>query len=214
MLAILIILFVIILIEIIIISFTFSNIVINIEKCDFSYNEIVLKEFNVKNINIVINIYIFKIVKILSIKVYKDYFEIFKIKIKYNLLRKVKNNYNTLYNDFFAIIKNRENINFKLLKPKINSLDFNLDFGTYSQILTTFSIPAISTFVSLLLSNSITNYDINTYNYKIVPRYFNRNYLKIELSSKFSFNTINLILFLLSIRKILKENKKQKNKVY
>jgi len=61
MLAILIIVFIIILLEIIIIGFTFSNIIIDIDEFDISYNEVMPKEFKVNRINIVLKIYIFKI---------------------------------------------------------------------------------------------------------------------------------------------------------
>lgn len=206
MLAILIIVFIIILLEIIIIGFTFSNIIIDIDEFDISYNEVMPKEFKVNRINIVLKIYIFKIFKVLSIKIHRNYFEIFKIKVKFNILKKVRKDYDKFYRDFEIMIKKREEINFKLLRPKINSLDLELFFGTYSPLLTTFSIPAISTFLSVLLSNSITNYDVNTYNYKIIPRYINRNCLNIQLNTKLSFYSINLILFLWSVRKILRIN--------
>ena len=60
MLAILIIVFIIILLEIIIIGFTFSNIIIEINDFDISYNEVMPKEFKVSKIDIVVKIYIFK----------------------------------------------------------------------------------------------------------------------------------------------------------
>ena len=207
MLAILIIVFIIILLEIIIIGFTFSNIIIEINDFDLSYNEVMPKEFKVSKIDIVVKIYIFKFLKILSIKIHRNCFEIFKMKFKFNLLKKVKKDYDKYYENFELIIKNRDEINFKLLRPKINSLDLELFFGTYSPLLTTFSIPAISTFLSVFLSNSITNYDINTYNYKIIPRYINRNCLSIKLNTKLSLNTINLVLFLWSIKELYMVNK-------
>lgn len=207
MLGILIILFIIIFIELIVIGFTFSSVVLEIKKCDISYNENGLKKFDIKDIDFVIKIYIFKILKILSIKIYKDYLEIFKIKIKYSLLRKIKKNMNLIFEDIKIIIKKREDINFKLLKPRINSLNLYLTFGTPSQVLTTFSVPTISTFLSMLLSNSITNFNLDTYNYKIVPQYLNKNYLKLNLNTKLSFNTLNLIIFLTNIKEILKTNK-------
>ena len=145
MLAILIIVFIIILLEIIIIGFTFSNIIIEINDFDISYNEVMPKEFKVSKIDIVVKIYIFKFLKILSIKIHRNCFEIFKMKFKFNLLKKVKKDYDKYYENFELIIKNRDEINFKLLRPKINSLDLELFFGTYSPLLTTFSIPAIST---------------------------------------------------------------------
>lgn len=206
MLAILVIVFIIILLEIIIIGFTFSNIIIDINDFDISYNEVMPKEFKVNKIDIVVKIYIFKVFKVLSIKIHRNYFEVFKIKFKLNILKKVRKDYDRFYRNFEIMIKKRDEINFKLLRPRINSLDLELFFGTYSPLLTTFSIPAISTFLSVFLSNSITNYDVNTYNYKIVPRYLNRNCLSIELKTELSFNSINLILFLWSVRKILRVN--------
>ena len=83
MLAILIIVFIIILLEIIIIGFTFSNIIIEINDFDISYNEVMPKEFKVSKIDIVVKIYIFKFLKILSIKIHRNCFEIFKMKFKF-----------------------------------------------------------------------------------------------------------------------------------
>ena len=207
MLAILIIVFIIILLEIIIIGFTFSNIIIEINDFDISYNEVMPKEFKVSKIDIVVKIYIFKFLKILSIKIHRNCFEIFKMKFKFNLLKKVKKDYDKYYENFELIIKNRDEINFKLLRPKINSLDLELFFGTYSPLLTTFSIHAISTIISVFKSNYIKNYDINTNKYKIIPKYINRNCLSIKLNTKLSLNTINLVLFLWSIKELYMVNK-------
>ncbi len=204
MLAILIIVFIIILIQIIIIGIIFSNLIIDIKELNISYSETIPNEFKVDKASIVLKIYIFKILKITFIKINKDYFEIFNVKFKFNLLKKLRKNYNKINKDFGKIIKNKSEVDFKLLKPKINSLNLNLFLGTYDPFITTFSIPTISTILSIFLSSSITNYDVNTYNYNIIPKYINRNYLNMKLNTVLNFNSINLILFLLSIRKIVK----------
>ena len=65
MVAILIILMLIIILDFLVISIFFSNITLNIEKCDISYNDNYINGFYIKNFNLSIQIYFFKYIKLI-----------------------------------------------------------------------------------------------------------------------------------------------------
>lgn len=189
---------IVIIIEFIIISLVFSNITVKIEECDISYNENCIKGFYIQKLNISIQLYIFKILKILNIKIYKDYIEIFKLKIRFNIFDKIKsqkNVYESIFRNLKLLKNNKDIINIKNLKPIITNFDLDLSFGTENPIFTIFSIPTISLIISILISNSIYKYDKEKYNYKITPKYLNYNNFSIDLSTTLSFSTLRLLLF-------------------
>ena len=210
-----IILLIIILIYFVIISLVFSNIVVNVEECDISYNDNQVEGWFVKDFKLSIQIYIFKFIKILNIKILKNSIQIFKLSFNINIENKIKNNKNlyevasidaevnkNLFNNIKLINNNKSLINIKNLKPIITNLNLDLSFGTENSMLTTFSIPTISFIVSFLLSNSIYKYDSKNYNYRITPKYIDTNNFKIELNAKLKFNTLRLLFFIIDYRKI------------
>lgn len=213
MIQILIIMFIIIFIEILIIGLIFSKISIQINKFDVSYDEIDSKKFKINEFEILVKFYLFKYIKILSVKLYKDYLKIFNIKIKFDLLRKfkiVEENYKKIYIDFTLLIKNKDEIDFRLLKPQIYSFNFEFEIGTFSQMFTTFMIPTISTSIAIILNNLVQKINPDDYSFKVIPKYFNRNIFKIKFNSKISFSTIKLMFFFFAINNIIK-NSKTKN---
>ena len=205
MVAILIILMLIIILDFLVISIFFSNITLNIEKCDISYNDNYINGFYIKNFNLSIQIYFFKYIKLVNIKIYKNYIQIYKFKIKYSIEDKIKDN-NELFDDLLKNIKmirkNKEQINIRNLKPIINNFNLDLSFGTENALVTTFSVPTISFIVSLLLSSSIYKYKEKNYNYKITPKFINRNNFKFYLNTKLSFKTLRLLIFIKEYRKV------------
>ena len=183
----------------------FSNIIINIEKCDISYDSSYIEEWNIKEFKISVVFYIFKFIKVLTIKIFKNYIEIFNFRIKYNIENKIKNNkklYEHLIDDIKIIRENKDEINVKYLKPSIANLDMDLSLGTKNPIITTFTIPTISFIISIILRNSNIIYNNEKYNYKITPKYINTNNLSLDVNTKLSFSTLRLILFLKDFKKI------------
>lgn len=205
MLIITVILFIILLIYFFIISIIFSNIILNIEECDISYNDEYEKNFYVKNFSLSIQIYIFKIIKFLKIYVYKDSIQILKFKIPFDFEGKIRKNDKLIY-DLFEYIKlirhNKDIISIKSLKPIITDLNLDLSFGAENPIVTTFTIPTISIIISIILSNSIKKYKDENYKYKITPKYINKNIFKINLNTKLSFNTLRLLIFVKQYKKL------------
>lgn len=194
MISVLIILFIVIMIQIFVIGLFFSNIELNIEECDISYNVDCIKRININKLKVNLKIYLFKKIKILKIKIFKNYCEIFKIKINLNVLKKLKDNKQS---GFEFVIKNIREMN-----PKIKNINLELRIGTESTMITTFLIPTISTVVSILISkyresnNRLKLNDYSNYNFKIIPRYVNTNNFILKGSLQISFDTIRTLCFI------------------
>lgn len=194
MISVLIILFIVIMIQIFVIGLFFSNIELNIEECDISYNVDCIKRININKLKVNLKIYLFKKIKILKIKIFKNYCEIFKIKINLNVLKKLKDNKQS---GFEFVIKNIREMN-----PKIKNINLELRIGTESTMITTFLIPTISTVVSILIikyresNNHLKLNDYSNYNFKIIPRYVNTNNFILKGSLQISFDTIRTLCFI------------------
>lgn len=192
--------FIVILIQIIVIGICFSNMVLNIQECDLSYNEDNRKKFNIREFKISIQVYLFKVIKILNIKIYEDYCEIFKIKVHLNVLKKLKDDdeKGTIY-----VIKN-----IVKLQPEIKKVDLEITLGTEDTMITTFLIPTISTALSLLISkymkedNNSKNSITSNYNFKVTPKYINTNNFRLKGSVKISFDTLRTLFFIKKHREI------------
>lgn len=193
MIWILIISFIIILIQIFVISLFFSNIVLDIEECDISYNDNYQKKVDIKKLKVNVKIYLFKKIKILNIKIYKNYCEIFKMKINLNILKKLKDDNQS---GFIYVIKNIGKLN-----PKIKNVNLKIALGTEDTMITTFLIPIISTVLSLVISNYMEENMSNVkgesnYNFKIMPQYINTNNFNLNGSARISFDTFRTLFFI------------------
>lgn len=210
MIPILIIVCIIFFIEILVVGIIFSRAIIEFNNFNIIYDETNSKKFKINEFEISAKIYFFKYIKVLSVKVYKEYIKIFNIKIKIELLKKFKiieENYKKIYIDFKLLIKNKNEINFKLLKPQIYSFNFEFEIGTISQMFTTFIIPTVSTSIAIILNKLVKKINPDDYNFKISPKYSNKNFLKIKFDSKISFSVIKLIFFILKLKNIVLNNK-------
>ena len=204
MIAILIILLIIIFLDFLIISIFFSNVILNIEDCDISYNDNYIDGFFINKFALSIQIYFFKYIKIVNIKIYKNYIQIYKFKIKFSIEDKIKNNnkvFDDLLKNIIMIRKNKDQINIKNLKPIINKFNLDLSFGTENPLVTTFSVPTISFIISVFLSSSIYRYKEKNYNYKIIPKYLNKNNFKIYFNTKLNFKTLRILMFIAEYKK-------------
>ena len=111
------------------------------------------------------------------------------------------------------------------IKPKILSLDLNIDVGLENVILTSYLIPIICTIISMILSKlidlrNIDNMDdiddmdeINNIKYIVTPIYNRGNVYKIQLNTIVNFKITTAIKSMYRIYKINKKNKEErKNK--
>lgn len=186
--------------QIIIIILFFSNIVLDIEKCDIWYDESLENKIKIKKLKVSIKLFILKKVKIFSIKIHRTYCEIFKIKIKFNLLKKLKEDEQS---GTMFVIKNIGKLN-----PKVKNIDFDLGFGTENVMLTTFLVPIISTILNIYIARNLDNsqkskIDSKTdYKIKITPNFINTNNFKLIASGQISFDFLNTIFFIKKHRTI------------
>ena len=195
--------FIFVILQMIMLGIIISNLELDIEECDVSYNVETPSRFNIKKLKVNIKLFLFKKIKILKIKIYKNYCEIFGIKIHLNVLKKLKDDkeHGTIF-IFRNIWK---------LKPKIKKVDFEIEGGTENILVTTFLIPAFSTIVFSLISKNMKEMNSNfgnkelensNCNLKIIPRYVNTNNLSLKGNFQVDFDTMKILFFIRKHRKI------------
>ena len=203
----LIILFFVTILEFFIILLFFSNIVLEIKDIEcYSTN---IKNIVLERAKINLQIYLFRKIKILNIKVFKTHLEILGLKISLKKLYKYADKehvYGKLYEIFKFLKSNYKEINFKYLKPVIDNLDMNLSFSTDNAISTSALTFSIYTLISMRLKKFIKNYRKEKYYYKITPKYINTYSFNVNFTSSLSFSTINLFIFVYEVRHLIKEN--------
>ena len=219
----LIILFFIIFIEVLLIGFLFSNVILSIEKINANSINRKITEVHLEKINIKLQIYIFKYFKVFNVKFYKNYFEILNIRInyekifkKYNITDKI-DTYSKIYKLYKLIKENPSKISVKKIKPKFNSLKLNLSISTENSIITSFATCFLSTIISILLKNNLNSrkYNLDKFEYKITPIYLNFDSFKLDLESNISFSMFDILEFVYEYKKLIKEENfinKQKSK--
>ena len=185
-----------ILIQIFIIGICYSNIILNIRECDISYNVSLKNELCIEKFKINLEFFLFKKIRILKIKIYKNYCEILKMKIHFNLLKELKDN---KQKGTVFVLKN-----IWKLDPEIKNINLYLKLGTENMMLTIFLVPTITTVLSGVISNYMKKYnkDISKCTLEIKPNYLDINQFKLNLSTKISFDTITTLFFINKHRKI------------
>lgn len=195
MLFILLLIFGAIILNIFIIGIIFSKVTINIENCNlFSNNGI--KGINIDKMQISINLYLYKFVKIISIKFYKEYLKIGFIKIYYSTILEHKKEIIEGSAKLTKLLLGRNRLSLKILDASIESFYMNLNLCSENAAFTSIASGIIGTTTSMILSKFVKKYDKEKIFYKIVPVYFNINGFKIEFRTKVSINTLNLLVFL------------------
>ena len=181
-------LFFILLIELVLIGVIFSIVTIRI-------NNIELAKFNddihFDKWDVSLKIYLYKILPILKIKVYRKYCSVLGIKIYYK--EKIKyNSDKQLYKSIYRFFKDD---NFEKMDLKFEELDLYLNFGTEDMVITTGLTVLISNLITLLIRKKIKNFDENKYKFKVEPNFINRNNFRLKIKSKFNLKTLKLISY-------------------
>lgn len=187
--------FLLIILNIFIIGFLFSRISINIENYNVFSNSI-FENITVDKMQISINLYLYKKIKILAIKFYKDYLKIGFIKIYYFKIIKYRKK---IIDRIFKVTKlllGRNRLTLKILEPNIESFNMNLSICSKNAAITSIASSLIGTTTSILLAKFVKKYDKEKIFYKIVPVYFNINGFRLEIKTKVNFNTLNILEFL------------------
>lgn len=187
--------FLLVILNIIIIGFLFSKIVINIENYNVFSNS-GYKNITIDKMKISINLYLYKIIKIISLKFYKDYFKIGFIKIHYYKIKKYKRKIINETFNFTELLLGKNKLTLNILKPSIETFNMNLSLCSKNAALTSIASSLIGSTTSLVLSKYIKKYDKEKIFYKIVPVYFDMNGFKLDIKTKINFNTFNILEFL------------------
>ena len=196
--------FILVILQILILGIIVSNLELDIEECDISYNVEIPSKFKIKKLKVNIKLFLFKKIKILKIKLYKNYCVICGIKIHLNVLKKLKDDeeYGALF-----IFKN-----IWKLKPEIKNVNFEIEGGTEDTLVTTFLIPTFSTVIFSIISKNMKTNNNNSRvnkkiespncNLKIIPRYVNTNNLNLKGNLQIDFDTMKTLFFIRKHRKI------------
>lgn len=205
MLGLLIVCVIFIIIYILLIGVIFSKIVLNLDNC-YIYSNSGLKNIKIERACIVISFYIFKKIKIISIRLYEKYFKIFGIKLYYSKINKITN---IIDNKDYYLFKGLLNFNkiksiIKQIDFEINSFHMKLDLCTENAAITSILVSFISSMTAFLINNNIKEYKADSYYYKVNPIYLNTNAFKLFINTKISINIINLFETKISETKIYK----------
>lgn len=178
-----------------IIGLIFSKVNIDVENCNVFSNSIP-ENLVVDKMQISINLYLYKFIKILSIKLFKEYFKIGFIKIYYY---KIFEHRKEILEKLFFLIKllmGKNRLTLNIIKLDIENFYMDMSLCSKNAAVTSITTSLISGATSMLLSKFVKKYDKDKIFYKIVPVYFNINGFKVALKTKISFNTLNFLEFL------------------
>lgn len=188
MIFVLIFLFLCFVLEIIMLGLIFSSIVINIENLEMQG---INTKTNVSSMIVSVEIYLYKIFKIVKIKFYKEYFKVFFIKFYYKKTFKYENN-NQLSKMIFDMFK-KNRIKIKKMKPEFESFKFDLNFGTEDAVITSLLTPTLSGAIVYLLRKFTKKLNKKDYEFKITPNYFSTNNFSIKFETKIKLITWELL---------------------
>ena len=96
------------------------------------------------------------------------------------------------------------------IKPKISYLDLKLKLGIDDVLLTTYSVPIISTVISILLPYTVEKEDVNNIKYEVKPIYNNGNIYDLQLNIGVKIKVIRILNAVYRIYKSKKDKNKKK----
>ena len=176
-----------------------STLKITVDNLYFNYMNKQADKKIIKDFCINIELFLFGKIKIFSSKITDEKFK--KINRKLDIKNKIKN---------FDLKKLKDNLKLnkdtkKLLKKvdifKISIFNLNLEIGTEDVIFTSFLITTISTLISIILSRALEKEGIKNSKYKILPIYYNKNLIKMDLDCIISIKIVHIIFIILNLLK-------------
>ena len=109
-----------------------------------------------------------------------------KLKIK-NFEQNNKNSVTEQYSGYLQVFK-------KILEnTEIDKLNTQIIVDTESIILTSYLVAFISTIIPNIIKNNIKKYKNGLYNWRVMPRYKNSNYISLKLNCIISIKTVHII---------------------
>ncbi len=185
---ILIFLFIIFILEVLILGLLLSKITISIDNLEVETQN---NRIYIDGMIIKLDIKLYRIIKILSIKFYMHYFKIFGIKIYYRKALKYDNR-KQLGKKFLEFFE-RNKIKIKNLHLEFEYFKFNLNFGTENAITTSILTGMFSAVIVILLRKFVRKFDEENYSFKITPNYFNTNNFNMKFRSRINLQMIEVI---------------------
>lgn len=195
MVCILILILIAIILNILIIGTVFSKVSINIENCNM-FSNYGIKGINIDKMQISVDLYLYKLIKILSVKFYKEYLKIGFIKIYYYKILEHKKEIIAGSAQLTKLLLGKNKLSLSILNANIESFYMNLNLCSENAAITSLASSIIGTTTSMILSKLVKKYDEEKIFYKIIPVYFNINGFKIEFRSKVNIDTLNIFVFL------------------
>lgn len=187
--------FLLIILNVFIIGILFSKISIDIQNCNvFSNNG--FENIIVDKMQISVELYLYKVIKIISVKFYKEYFKLGFVKVYYYKLQKFRKQIIGRTFNLTKLLLGKNKLTLNILKPNIGNFNMNLSLCSKNAALTSIVSSLIGSTTALVLSKFVKKYDEAKFYYKIVPVYFNINGFKLEIKTKINFNTFNILEFL------------------
>ena len=151
-----------------------------------------------KKFEINVGIYLYGYIKILGATLGDDGVKIFGKKVSYHKFK------------WFEPFKNVDfkglNHDFKLSemrewKLQLEKLDLELNMGFEDVLFTSFSIFAVSTFLSFFVKKTVKKYNPKRYRYTIMPHYRSKNQVNLKSVGIISAKTVHIIAILLKYKK-------------
>lgn len=174
-------LFIIICIIVITIVFTFSK--IQIEVNNFRFQSTSKRHIN-KDYEVIIKLFILKVIPIFKINITKTKLEKLKLKDK-------------IKNIDLKVIQDNKEFDKKALKAikeldvAIKNIDLYIDLGTENASLTSIIVPALSTIIAIILHRKIKKFENQVF--VINPIYINQNLVNIYISGIFEIKMSHII---------------------
>lgn len=181
-----------IVIQIFLILLYFSRLRFRFEKCQIIYNEKSVNKFDIKELELYVDLMILKNIKILTVKVTTEYCLLFNIKFNVDGIKKIKRENE---NSIIFVLKNLNKLN-----PCINKFELILSIGTREMMLDVFLIPAISTYISIWVSKYFLESQTNQFYMKINLNFLSVNNFVLNLKTIVDFKAIRFLFFIIKRR--------------
>lgn len=182
----------------------FSKIKINIKKFNFKMlkNELCENEFWVN-----IGLYLFGIIKIISINIKNNDIRFMGKKLAYETLKSTEVYKKLLKPDIKELDRKLLTENIKSLSIKFDKFNLDLSLGADSTLITSFLVFAVSTVISMIVRKGVTKYSPKKHRFIITPKYENFNLINVNLYCVISLKTSNLLKVASNTSKRNKEKK-------
>ena len=187
--------FLVILFNVLIIGVLLSKVSININNLN-AFTSSGLEGVIIDKLQMSIDLYIYRVIKILSIKFYKDYLKVGFVKVYYYKILEYKNKIIDSTVSLTKLLLGKNRLTLSILNPSIENFYMNLSLCSENAALTSITSSLIGTSTSMILSKYVKKYDEDKIYYKIAPVYFNINGFRLELKTIINFNTFNILVFL------------------